>query len=129
MTANQIKAAELFERKRSNLVNESLGRDTLTETGRHNRVTETETARHNVRGESLDAARISESRRHNIQSEALESQRNAETQRHNMYGTEVIDRDKLTEAERHNRHSEIANYISSVGSILSGGAKAISMFM
>lgn len=110
MTANQIKAAELFERKRSNLVNESLGRDTLTETGRHNRVTETETARHNVRGESLDAARISESRRHNIQSEALESH-------------------KLTEAKRHNRHSEIANYISSAGNILSGGAKAISMFM
>lgn len=129
MTANQIKAAELFERKRSNLVNESLGRDTLTETGRHNRVTETETARHNVRGESLDAARISESRRHNIQSEALESQRNAETQRHNMYGTEVIDRDKLTETERHNRHSEVANYISSAGSILGGAGKIISMFM
>lgn len=129
MTANQIKAAELFERKRSNLVNESIGRDTLTETGRHNRVTESETSRHNLRGEDLDAARISEARRHNVQSEGLEAQRNKETQRHNMYGTEVIDRDKLTETERHNRHSEVANYISSAGSILGGAAKVFSMFM
>lgn len=140
MTANQIKAAELFERKRSNLVNESLGRDTLTETGRHNRAVESESVRHNTQTEAIDygrlgverskvgveASKLTEMSRHNQAIEYIDSSRVGESIRHNQ-ALEAIDSSKLGESHRHNVHSEVQGYIKNVADIAGSAAKILTM--
>lgn len=135
MTANQIKAAEVFERKRSNLVNESLGRNTLTETGRHNRAVEsinrdtlTETGRHNRVTER-------ETQRHNVRSESNEATRNAEVARHNRasedlgYSNVTLGYANLDEQNRHNVNTEIAGYMNAGASMIGSVAKTVDAFI
>lgn len=128
MTANQIKAAELFERKRSNLVNESIGRDTLTETGRHNRFTESETLRHNQATELNAMDTLREMSRHNVAGEGIDWSRVAEMQRHNLAG-EGIDSSRVAETNRHNRHSEAQGYIKNATDAIGTVGKVVSMFV
>lgn len=142
MTANQIKAAELFERKRSNLVNESLGRDTLTETGRHNRAVEGETLRHNTQTEAIDygrlgvdrarigieSSKLTETQRHNQALESIDSARVLESVRHNQAG-ESIDTRKVGETRRHNVHSEVQGYIHNASELAGTAAKIITMVL
>lgn len=122
MTANQIKAAELFERKRSNLVNESLGRETLTETGRHNRAVEGETVRHNTQSEAIDYSRVGVDRAR----VGVESAKLTETQRHNQ-AMESLDSSKVDESHRHNVHSEVQGYIKNATDVAGAVGKIITM--
>lgn len=128
MTANQIKAAEVFEKKRSNLVNESIGRDTLTETGRHNRAVEGETYRHNYQTELNEFSRTSETIRHNKAAEGLGYSQLAELQRHNMQGEDVAWKN-LKEQNRHNIRSEKAEGVKAAGSLISSVGKVIDAFI
>lgn len=76
MTANQIKAAEHFERKRSNLRNEAIAQGNLDESVRHNIAVESETVRHNTVGEGLTARDLSERARSNKANEAIRIESN-----------------------------------------------------
>lgn len=93
MTRNQIEYARLLETKRSNLVNEGLQKASISETSRHNIVTENETSRANM-------ARETETKRYNIQSLA-------ETRRSNLARESETMRSNIARETENYRHNTV----------------------
>lgn len=75
MTNNQIQYQRNLETERANRAQEALGRDTMLEAARHNKVSENETGRHNRATEV-------ETSRHNVKDENLRSAQNATLNAH-----------------------------------------------
>lgn len=139
MTANQIKAAEHFERKRSNLANEDIQRSNLTESVRHNLQTEElgrgqlsetirsnlaherETSRHNVAVENenyrSNVARETENRRSNLAKESETRRSNLESEAQGRSKLELtaqevgIKNETLKNEKYKTKHQVITNYI------------------
>lgn len=135
MTQNQIKYLELQESKRSNLEKERQGRETISESQRHNRSVEGETNRHNLITENQYMLSLVETSRSNRANEDIARERNSISREANLindrhytrsdanaaYATYVQDqhyqrsdaetarsnRAKESELNRHNLRSEL----------------------
>lgn len=124
MTANQIKAAEHFERKRSNLRNEQISQGNLDESIRHNKVSEIETKRHNVIGEGLTARDISERERSNRANEGIKRYQTFELSRSNRANERIrtesnrltSERNAIEEAKR--QQDQVTGAVNSVAKII-----------
>lgn len=140
MTANQIAFYQAQEQRRSNLAKEGLTSQAQTETARHNLQSEYinyaqlgEQARHNQVVEGTDwykatsLAQLQKAQSDKATSEVGVSARQAdEAARHNLY-TEINERARTAETQRHNEATEkidtakaVTGGISALGTLLRG---------